>query len=131
MCLLERVVSHDELSITLATTTHRSPDNPLRVGGRLRAIHLCEYGAQAMAVHGALKSQAQGVSAAPGMLVALRGVTFARDYVEDLPGELLVTAKCLQATPSSLQYQFTISHDGAVIAEGRAAVVLGSSPAIH
>jgi predicted hotdog family 3-hydroxylacyl-ACP dehydratase len=131
MCLLERIVSHDDSSITLATTTHRSPDNPLRVDGRLRAIHLCEYGAQAMAVHGALKSQAEGGEAAPGMLVSLRAVTFTCDYVEDLPGELLVTAQCLQATPASLQYHFSISHEGVVLAEGRAAVVLGRAPSIH
>ena len=128
MCLLERLVDHDEVSITLATTTHRSPDNPLRVNGRLRAVHLCEYGAQAMAVHGALQAKAQGLSAPPGMLVALRGVTFKRDYVQDLPGELMVTARCLQATSNSQQYQFTISHEGMVIAEGRAAVVLGQNP---
>ena len=129
MCLLERIVSHDDSSITLATTTHRLPDNPLRVDGRLRAIHLCEYGAQAMAVHGALKSAADGGKAAPGMLVSLRAVMFTRDYVEDLPGELVVTAQCLQTTPASLQYQFSISHAGVVIAEGRAAVVLGTVPA--
>jgi len=128
MCLLERVAAHDEQSISLTTTTHRSPDNPLRVNGRLRAVHLCEYGAQAMAVHGALKSQAQGMPAPPGMLVALRAVTFTRDYIEDLAGELLVNAQCLQATPTSQQYQFSISHDGTVIAEGRAAVVLGQNP---
>jgi predicted hotdog family 3-hydroxylacyl-ACP dehydratase len=126
MCLLERVVDYDEHAITLATATHRSPDNPLRVNGRLRAIHLCEYGAQAMAVHGALRSQKQGRKAAPGMLVALRAVTFARDYVEDLPGNLLVTASCLQASAASLQYHFSITHDGVVIAEGRAAVVLST-----
>ena len=127
MCLLERIVDHDELSITLATTTHRAPDNPLRVNGRLRAVHLCEYGAQAMAVHGALLAQQEGKIAPPGMLVALRGVTFAVDHVEHLPGELLVTARCLQATASSQQYQFSISHEGMVIAEGRAAVVLGKN----
>ena len=128
MCLLETVVAHDEQSISLTTTTHRSPDNPLRVAGRLRAVHLCEYGAQAMAVHGALKAQAQGSKAPPGMLVALRAVSFARDYIEDLPGDLTVTAHCLQATQSSQQYRFEISHEGAVIAEGRAAVVLGQNP---
>jgi predicted hotdog family 3-hydroxylacyl-ACP dehydratase len=130
MCLLETVVTHDEQSISLTTTTHRSPDNPLRVDGRLRAVHLCEYGAQAMAVHGALQAQAKGLQAPPGMLVALRAVSFTRDYVEDLPGELQVTAECLQSTPSSQQYRFLIAHQGTVIAEGRAAVVLGQNPGL-
>jgi predicted hotdog family 3-hydroxylacyl-ACP dehydratase len=90
----------------------------------LRAIHLCEYGAQAMAVHGGLRARAAGGTAAPGMLVSLRAVRFARDYVEDLPGCLRVEAHCLQSGAESLQYEFRIMHQGSTVAEGRAAVVL-------
>jgi predicted hotdog family 3-hydroxylacyl-ACP dehydratase len=124
MCLLERVVEWNEEGLRLATSTHRSSDNPLRRDGRLRSIHLCEYGAQAMAVHGALKSQAHGAQAQPGMLVSLRAVSFTRDFVEDLPNELIVEARCLQASESSLQYSFRIMHEDELLAEGRAAVVL-------
>jgi predicted hotdog family 3-hydroxylacyl-ACP dehydratase len=69
MCLNERVMAWDEERVVLATATHRSPLNPLRRRGRLRAVHLCEYGAQAMAVHGGLCAQAAGARAAPGLLV--------------------------------------------------------------
>lgn len=124
MCLLERVVEWDEQRVVLETDTHRSATNPLRTNDRLRAVHLCEYGAQAMAVHGALKSQALGQRAAPGMLVSLRSVSFTRDYIEDLPHSLRVEATCLQASAASLQYSFRIDHDGELLAEGRAAVVL-------
>jgi predicted hotdog family 3-hydroxylacyl-ACP dehydratase len=122
MCLLEDVVEWDDSRIVLTTCTHQSPDNPLRVDGKLRAVHLCEYGAQAMAVHGTLKA-APG-RAPPGMLVSLRSVTFAREYIHDLAGELRVEAVCLQATESSQQYSFRITHDDRTVAEGRAAVVL-------
>jgi len=57
MCLLQRVLDWDESTVRLATATHRDPANPLRSDGRLRAIHLCEYGAQAMAVHGGLRAR--------------------------------------------------------------------------
>ncbi|HEY4367904.1 MAG TPA: hypothetical protein VGN07_11785 [Steroidobacteraceae bacterium] len=124
MCLLERVLDWDTSSIRLATTTHQSTNNPLRSGNRLRAIHLCEYGAQAMAVHGALQAQADGGAAAPGMLVSLRSVNFACDYVDHLTGSLMIEAQCLQATAASLQYTFRVSHAGELLAEGRAAVVL-------
>jgi predicted hotdog family 3-hydroxylacyl-ACP dehydratase len=77
-----------------------------------------------MAVHGALQSQASGTRAAPGMLVSLRSVTFFCDYFEDLPDDLQVEARCLQASASSLQYSFRITHRDAVLAEGRAAIVL-------
>lgn len=122
MCLLERIVEWNESRIVLETMTHLAADNPLRVNGKLRTVHLCEYGAQAMAVHGALKAAPN--RAPPGMLVSLRSVTFARDYIDDLSGPLRVEAVCLQATESSQQYSFQISHAGATIAEGRAAVLL-------
>lgn len=124
MCLLERIVEWDDESIRLQTSTHRSADNPLRSDGRLRAVHLCEYGAQAMAVHGALKSQANGEKAAPGMLVSLRSVSFSRDYIEEVEGLLLVEARCLQASATSLQYSFRVTCADELLAEGRAAVVL-------
>jgi predicted exporter/predicted hotdog family 3-hydroxylacyl-ACP dehydratase len=124
MCLLERVLEWDELRVVLETTSHRSPTNPLRVNGRLRAVNLCEYGAQAMAVHGGLRGTVTGVQPKPGMLVSLRSVQFGRDHVEDLPGDLRVEAECLQADAASLQYRFRITHGEEVLAEGRAAVVL-------
>ena len=126
MCLLERVLEWNDSSVRLETDTHRSPENPLRSRDGMRAIHLCEYGAQAMAIHGALKAQAHGGTAAPGMLVSLRSVTFRCDYIDRLAGSLLVEAQCLQASESSLQYAFRISHGGELLAEGRAAVVLRS-----
>ena len=122
MCLWEHIVEWDDARVVLETTSHCSRDNPLRVNGKLRAVHLCEYGAQAMAVHGALKAAPD--RAPPGMLVSLRSVTFARDYVEDLPDALRVEAICLQAGDSSQQYSFKITHAAEVIAEGRAAVLL-------
>ena len=122
MCLLEDVVEWADSRIVLTTSTHRSMDNPLRVDGKLRAVHSCEYGAQAMAVHGALKAAPN--RAPPGMLVSLRSVTFAREYIHDLAGVLRIDAVCLQATESSQQYSFKITHDEQIVAEGRAAVLL-------
>lgn len=122
MCLWEHIVDWDDARIVLTTTSHRSLENPLRANDRLRAVHLCEYGAQAMAVHGALKAAPE--RAPPGMLVSLRSVTFTRDYVDDLTDALRVEAICLQAGDSSQQYSFKITHAGEVIAEGRAAVLL-------
>jgi predicted hotdog family 3-hydroxylacyl-ACP dehydratase len=124
MSLLERVLRWDERHIRLAASTHRSADNPLRMNGRLRAVHLCEYGAQAMAVHGALKAQARGDNADPGVLVSLRAVELKRDYIDDLTDDLIVEAECLQAGASSQQYAFRITHRGEELASGRAAVML-------
>jgi len=127
MCLLERVIRWDEQSLTVATATHRDPANPLAHGGRLRAIHLCEYGAQAMAVHGGLLATARGERARPGLLVSLRDVVLACDFVEDLEGELVVEATRVHGGADAWQYDFRISHAGRLLAQGRATVSLASA----
>ena len=124
MCLNERVLAWDDARLTLATTTHRAPGNPLRRDGRLHAIHLCEYGAQAMAAHAGLLAEAHGERARPGRLVSLRAVTLAVQRIDDLAGELVVEAECALAGADSAQYAFRVSHEGRVLAEGRAAVML-------
>jgi predicted hotdog family 3-hydroxylacyl-ACP dehydratase len=123
MCLLDRVVEWDNDRIVLATTTHRAPDNPLRLDGRLRAVHLCEYGAQAMAVHGGLKARADGKTARPGFLVSLRDVRLQLDFIEQLHNELLISAQCLLDGLGSWQYSFEVTHDAQPIARGRAAII--------
>jgi predicted hotdog family 3-hydroxylacyl-ACP dehydratase len=123
MCLLERVLDFDANMIRLSTLTHRDPLHPLRARGRLHAIHLCEYGAQAMAVHGGLRAQSEGGTAQPGFLVSLRDVKLTRDTIDDLPDALIVTARCLHSTQDSFQYEFEVSHAGELIASGRAAVI--------
>jgi predicted hotdog family 3-hydroxylacyl-ACP dehydratase len=125
MCLWDEVVSWDGGGIALRARNHADPRHPLRDGAGLRGLHLCEYGAQAMAVHGGLRGTVTGVKPKPGMLVSLRAVKLTCEYVEDLPGDLRVEAECLQADAASLQYSFRVRHGATLLAEGRAAVVLG------
>ena len=124
MCLWDEVVEWDARRIALRADNHRDVRHPLRSHDRLRAVHLCEYGAQAMAVHGGLLAQAAGARATPGLLVSLRSVLLHVDHVEDLRGELRVTARRLLATPESWQYEFRVEHQGRLLAEGRAAVMM-------
>jgi predicted hotdog family 3-hydroxylacyl-ACP dehydratase len=128
MCLLDRVVEWDKDHVVLATSTHRAIDNPLRLDGRLRAIHLCEYGAQAMAVHGGLSAQADGRAARPGFLVSLRDVNLTVDYIDDLNGELTVSAHRLLESAASWQYSFEVKHGSETLASGRAAIIARSTP---
>ena len=124
MCLWDEVVDWNDDSIRLRARNHRDPAHPLRGDGRLRAVHLCEYGAQAMAVHGGLLAQRDGGVATAGMLVALRGVELHLARIDDLPGPLECEAQLLVAGETSQQYRFRITHAGALLAEGRAAVML-------
>ena len=128
MCLWDAVPAWDDARIRLVAHTHRDAAHPLRSNGLLRAVHLCEYGAQAMAVHGGLRGEATGQPARPGVLVALRGVTLHVARIDDLPGALECEAEVLVEADASQQYAFRITHAGTLLAEGRAAVMLGDPP---
>lgn len=123
MCLLDAVIEYDATHIHAASASHARADNPLRAGGHLHAVALCEYGAQAMAVHGALLARERGGRARPGFLVSLREVALQVEYVDDLPGDLDVYAEQLLDAGSSLQYAFRVEHAGRLLANGRAAVL--------
>lgn len=124
MCLWDTVEAWDDARIVLATDGHRDPAHPLRRDGRLGAVHLCEYGAQAMAVHGGLRGAAAGGTARVGFLVALRDVQLHVARLDDLPGALRAEATLLAESAASQQYAFTVRHGDTVLAEGRAAVML-------
>ncbi|MFP7723410.1 phosphotransferase [Lysobacter sp. A3-1-A15] len=128
MCLWDAVDAWDAARIRLRSDSHRSPTHPLRSGDRLRALHLCEYGAQAMAVHGGLRAARAGGTAPAGMLVALRGVELHVVRIDMLPGELECDAQVLAEGEGSQQYAFQIHHAGMLLAEGRAAVMLRQAP---
>lgn len=128
MCLWDAVDGWDAGRIRLRAHTHRDPAHPLASRGRLHAVHLCEYGAQAMAVHGGLRTRGSGGPVRPGMLVALRGVDLHVARIDDLPGALEGEAELLMEGDASQQYAFRIRHAGVLLAEGRAAVMLGDPP---
>jgi predicted hotdog family 3-hydroxylacyl-ACP dehydratase len=131
MCLLDAVSAWDEAGIHARAGTHRDPGNPLRADGRLHAVNLCEYGAQAMAVHGGLLAQREGGAATPGLLVSLREVKLRVARIDDLPHDLDVHARKIAVGAGALQYAFRIEHAGAVIAEGRAAVMTSAPKRNH
>jgi predicted hotdog family 3-hydroxylacyl-ACP dehydratase len=121
--MIERVVRWDADEIIAATARHRSPDNPLRRADRLASVHLAEFAAQAMAIHGGLRNASEGREPQPALLVSLRELVLHRDYVDDLPGELEISARALLLNPGSWQYSFTVTHAGTVIATGRIAAM--------
>ncbi|NIJ82882.1 phosphotransferase [Xanthomonas cannabis] len=130
MCLWEELVDWDAQRIVLRSHAHRSDTHPLRSNGRLRALHLCEYGAQAMAVHGGLLGRASGKPVRPGMLVALRGVELHVTYLDTLPDAIDCDAQVLMQGDDSQQYSFRLTHGAQLLAEGRATVMLGAAQAL-
>lgn len=124
MCLLDSVQTWDATRIVCSSQSHHRTDNPLRRDGRLAALHLAEYGAQAMAVHGGLQARAAGSVAAPGFLASLRRLELNVDFIDQLAGPLAVRAEQLLAADSGWTYQFEVLHADELLARGRAMVML-------
>lgn len=124
MCLLDGVLAWDDSAIHAFSESHALPDHPLRSADGLHAVHLAEYGAQAMAVHGALLARSRGQHhPRAGRLVSLRDVQLSAEYVDAARGRLDVHAQSLYADDAGAQYAFRIEQDGRLLASGRAAVI--------
>lgn len=124
MCLWSKVISWNDDAITLETDSHHSREHPLRCRDQLSCVHLCEYGAQLMAVHGGLLADRDaGKVARAGVLVALRNTRLHVPRIDDLQGVLVGQAQMLTASEHSQQYQFEIFHERMCIATGRATVM--------
>jgi len=130
MCLLARLDRWDAQHIVCAATNHRDLQHPLRTRRGLLAPCAIEYAAQAMALHGALIGQATGTPATPGYLASARGVSLQVLRLDDLPAaavdELRIEATRQAGDAQQILYTFKVSHAGAPVAEGRAAVVLNT-----
>jgi len=113
MVLLQEVEDWDADGIACLTSTHRNADNPLRRDAILPAVCGAEYGAQAVAVHGALSGRN-----AAGYLAAVKDLRTHVTRLDDVPGALRVTATRRLADSRSLIYAFAVS----AAATGRALV---------
>lgn len=123
MCLWDELVSADANEAWCRTESHRRADNPLRRDGRLSAVHLIEYGAQAMAVHGGHLARAAGGAARPGVLAAVRDFQLEVETLDALDAPLECRAKRLVSNAGGWMYGFELSCAGRALATGRASVI--------
>jgi predicted hotdog family 3-hydroxylacyl-ACP dehydratase len=124
MCLLETMIDWTADTIICYASSHLSVDNPLRRNGHLSTICGCEYGFQAIALHGALT--AGGGLQPPGYLVGLRVTFLGPPYLDDSTfGALQIKAMREAAGKSGLIYGFCVlSSAGTLLLEGRATIKL-------
>ena len=139
MCLLDEVLAWDATRIRCRSTTHRSPDNPLRAHGRLGAACGIEYAAQAMAVHGALiaasaplastvSTHVRGsIGAAVGYLASVRNVSLRVSRLDDLEEELIAAAERVTGDGRTVLYEFTVTSGERVLLSGRASIVFDAA----
>jgi predicted hotdog family 3-hydroxylacyl-ACP dehydratase len=123
MCLLDAVTDWDATRISCIAA---APDaaHPLARAGVVPAITAIEYAAQATALHGAAIHGA--VSARPGMLAKIMGVTLHAARLPAAGERLDVHAEKLADGESGCLYRFAVSSGNCPIADGRLMVVFAS-----
>lgn len=131
MCLIDEVVDWDARRIHCRSRSHLDPAHPLRRDGRLAALHLIEYGAQSMAIHGGLDAQSRGETAAPGLLVSAREVQLHVERLDDLPGALELHAEQQLANGNGWLYAFRALCGERLLGSGRLAVMISSQTSVR
>lgn len=118
MCLIDRVIEHDENHIVCESSSHRSPHNPLRNGDRLNTITAVEYAAQATGIWLGLH---RGDAAKPqvGYVVALRDVRIHRERLDDAGETLMVDVSKKLFGEHSAICEFSVRVDGAPVLNGQ------------
>lgn len=127
MCLLDQLHGWSHHDIHCSAIGHTRADHPLRTASGLLAVCAVEYAAQAMALHGALLASAGGPPQ-PGSLVSVRELRLAAVRLNTVAGALHIRAQRLagEGAGGPVSYRFTVCDErGALLAEGRALVLLG------
>ncbi len=120
MMLIDQVSSWSTHHIHCISLSHLDSNNPLRLNGSLSAMHLIEYGAQSMAIHGGLLSG----KSLPGYLAAVRGAHFHIDSLDTLTGAMHIAASAELKIENGAVYSFRITDDqGTLLLDARATVI--------
>ncbi|HEU0197148.1 MAG TPA: hypothetical protein VFQ88_08070 [Nevskiaceae bacterium] len=128
MSLLDAVTFWDALNLYARASSHRDLNHPLRRHNRLSAIHLVEYAAQAMAVHGGLVARANQQCAKPGLLADVRDVRLLVERIDDITSDLEIRVTRLVAAASGWIYSFEVSANRRTLATGRVTIMMAASP---
>ena len=123
MVLWQSVMAWDDSTVQCRTQTHTDPLNPLRLADSLSSLHLGEYGAQMMAIHGALLARKKdGGKLAPGVLTSLRDFEMQVPRIDNISAPLIGSARILLSSASGSIYEFEICANDQRIASGRVSV---------
>lgn len=128
MRLIDRVVSYDEQTIICESDSHRAADHPLAEAGALSIICGLEYGAQAMAIHGALLASggSPDTRTRHGYLVAASDLRWTVERLDRCAAPLVIKAVSEFRSANQVAYRFEISVSSAAVLTGRASVLLGA-----
>ncbi len=123
-CLLDTVCCWDSQRIICESQAHLLALNPYRINDRLPAVCAVEFAAQCFALHAALKAGAAVTTHPPrhGYLASVRSLSLMVNTLDECSGTLRIEAKEISAGQDGMLYSFSLQHQDASIARGRAAV---------
>lgn len=123
-CLLDTVSCWDSQRIICESRAHLLERNPYRINGRLPAVCAVEFAAQCFALHAALKAHAAGRvrSRRHGYLASVRDLALLLNTLDECLGTLQIEAEEISVEQDGMLYSFSLRHQDAQIARGRAAV---------
>jgi predicted hotdog family 3-hydroxylacyl-ACP dehydratase len=127
MRLIDRIVSYDEQRIVCESDSHRAEDHPLADNGVLSILCGLEYGAQAMAIHGALLAAGTGPSRdrpRHGYLVAISDLRWSVERLDQCAAPLNIEAVSEFRSDNQVAYRFEIRASGTLLLSGHASVLL-------
>ena len=120
MMLIDQVCSWSTHRIHCISDSHLESDHPLRLHGSLSVMHLIEYGAQTMAIHGGLLSG----KSSPGFLAAVRGAHFHINTLDSVTSSLHIIANAELKIENGAVYSFCITDaQDTLLLDARATVI--------
>ncbi len=124
MRLIDRIVSYDDQGIICESDSHRAANHPLAQDGVLSIVCGLEYGAQAMAAHGALLAASAPGGARHGYLVAASDLRWTVERLDRCAAPLVIEAVCEFRSEHQVAYRFELRAEGDTVLRGRASVLL-------
>ena len=120
MVLIDQVDDWDLNKISCSSRSHLLSNNPLMVNNSLSAMHLIEYGAQAMAIHRGLLTG----KSLQGFLAAVRDANFFIDNLDNVHGALHIQAIFELKINDNVIYTINVTDENnALLLKARASVV--------
>ncbi len=123
MCLLESVVHWDDTQITCTAVSHTDADNPLARDGMLSPLAGLEYGAQAMALHGALTGTT-GATPKAGLIVSVRALRWTVRRLDAVLQPLTIDAQLVSGNGAQVSYDIAVREGERDLLTGRVMAIL-------
>lgn len=126
MQLIDRIISYDDHKIVCESDSHQTADHPLAEHGVLSIVCGLEYGAQAMAIHGALLAASKPGGARHGYLVSASDLRWTVERLDRCAAPLVIEAASEFRSGNQVAYRFELRAGGDIVLSGRASVLLSA-----